>query len=282
MKLYKLRTGILLEHNNAFYQILRTNWDRLINQESLHAVLKKKLQAGLPPIAPQGAKRWIETELQAPVGRQEVWASGVTYFRSREARIEESKDAGGGDFYDRVYAAERPELFFKATAERTVGSGDLVNIRKDSTWDVPEPELTLFINTQGIIQGYTIGNDMSSRSIEGENPLYLPQAKTYDRCAALGPCLYVPAAPLPDHTNIVLEIKRSGNPVFKDAIAISQMKRSHTELASFLFRACTFAHGCYLMTGTGIVPPNSFTLSGGDEVHISIDPIGTLVNTVSY
>jgi 2-dehydro-3-deoxy-D-arabinonate dehydratase len=281
MKLYKIKSGILLEHEKEFYKISNTKWDNLVNREKLHEVLQKKLYRDLPIVSASETKRLMGTELQAPVGSQEIWASGVTYFRSREARIEESKDAGGGDFYDRVYAAERPELFFKATPERTVGPGDYVNIRKDSTWDVPEPELTLFINSKGNIQGYTIGNDMSSRSIEGENPLYLPQAKTYDRCAALGPCLYVPSSPISPDTKIVLEIKRKRETVFKDSIAISQMKRSHTELAGFLFRACSFTHGCYLMTGTGIVPPNSFTLNSGDEVHITIDEIGTLINPVS-
>lgn len=281
MKLYKLKSSILLEHKNSFYILANTTWDKLVNQEELYEVLKEKLSQDLSVVSPNDAKKLIDTFLRAPVGKQEIWASGVTYLRSREARMEESKDAGGGDFYDRVYVAERPELFFKATPERTVGSGDRVKIRKDSTWDVPEPELTLFINSKGRIQGYTIGNDMSSRSIEGENPLYLPQAKTYDRCAALGPCLYVPASPLPPETRIVLEIKRKGATVFLDGIAISQMKRGHEELAEFLFRECSFEHGCYLMTGTGIVPPNSFTLNNGDEVSITIDAIGTLVNTVS-
>jgi len=281
MKLYKLKNGILLEHARSFYEMPDKNWDHLVNQEDLYEALKEKISRGLPSMEPNDAKLLIQTELLAPVGSQEIWASGVTYLRSREARMEESKDAGGGDFYDRVYAADRPELFFKATPERTVGSGDQVKIRKDSTWDVPEPELTLFINSWGHIQGYTIGNDMSSRSIEGENPLYLPQAKTYDRCAALGPCLYVPGFPIPTNTSIALEIRRAGKAVFSDAIAISQMKRGHEELAGFLFRECSFSHGCYLMTGTGIVPPNSFTLNAGDEVRITIDPIGTLVNIVA-
>lgn len=281
MKLYKLKNGILLEHDDSFYELFDNNWDKLVNNENLYQSLHEMIVRGLPKLEASEAKRLIKTELRAPVGRQEIWASGVTYLRSREARMEESKDAGGGDFYDRVYVADRPELFFKATPERTVGSGDKVKIRKDSTWDVPEPELTLYINSQGNIQGYTIGNDMSSRSIEGENPLYLPQAKTYDRCAGLGPCLYVPDSPLPAETKITLEIKRNGDTVFSDAIAISQMKRGHQELAGFLFRECSFEHGCYLMTGTGIVPPNSFTLASGDEVRITIDAIGTLVNFVS-
>src|ERR1019366_1654275 len=153
-------------------------------------------------------------ELLAPIGQQEVWAAGVTYFRSRGARIEESKDAGGGDFYDRVYSAERPELFFKATGRRVVGHQSAVRIRSDAKWSVPEPELTLLINPAGEIVGYTIGNDMSSRDIEGENPLYLPQAKVYDGSCALGPCVLVSTEPLGKSTTIGLEIERSGETVF--------------------------------------------------------------------
>jgi 2-dehydro-3-deoxy-D-arabinonate dehydratase len=194
--------------------------------------------------------------------------------------MEESKDAGGGDFYDRVYAAERPELFFKATPGRVAGSGGKVRIRKDSTWDVPEPELTLFATTRGKVVGYTIGNDMSSRSIEGENPLYLPQAKSYDGSTSIGPCLYVPETPLPPDTRISLEIKRDGKQMFQEAIPISQMKRTHEELVEFLFRECTFEAGCFLMTGTGIIPENEFTLHHGDEINIAVDHIGTLVNYV--
>ncbi len=197
--------------------------------------------------------------LLAPIGRQEIWASGVTYLRSREARMEESKDAGGGDFYARVYEAERPELFFKATAYRTVGSGEPVRIRKDSKWNVPEPELTLFVCSAGSIEGYTVGNDMSSRDIEGENPLYLPQAKSYDGSAAIGPCLYVPAEPIHADAPISIEIVRNGQAVFSGNISINRMKRKHTELVDFLFRETSFPFGTYLMTGTGIVPPDSFT-----------------------
>jgi len=280
MKLYKLKSTVLLEQENQYYSLPDKNWDELVNQENLYQFLQTILKDAATISTDEGAKL-VQHELLPPIGQQEVWASGVTYFRSREARIEESKDAGGGDFYDRVYAAGRPELFFKATPARTVGSGGKVKIRRDSTWDVPEPELTLFMNSQGSIQGYTIGNDMSSRSIEGENPLYLPQAKTYDQCAGLGPCLYVPSSPLPSNTIIQLEIKRNGEIAFNDSIPISQMKRGHEELAGFLFRECSFAHGCYLMTGTGIVPPNSFTLASNDEIRITIEPIGTLVNFVA-
>lgn len=280
MKIYKLKKSVLLEQAGKYYLLPNEDWDTLVNQENLHQYLQSKVKDVTALSADEGTQL-IQNELVAPIGQQEVWASGVTYYRSRIARMEESKDAGGGDFYDRVYDADRPELFFKATPARTVGSGGKVNIRQDSTWDVPEPELTLFINSQGRIQGYTIGNDMSSRSIEGENPLYLPQAKTYDACAGLGPCLYVPQQPLPANTLISLEIIRNGETAFSDAIPISQMKRGHEELVGFLFRECSFTHGCYLMTGTGIVPPNSFTLTSGDEIRITIEPIGTLVNFVA-
>ncbi|QNF33696.1 fumarylacetoacetate hydrolase family protein [Adhaeribacter swui] len=277
MKLYRLKTGILIEEDQNFYLSQDTDWDKFINQENLYQVLKDEISR-LRPEA-NGAKL-LEEELLVPIVRQEIWAAGVTYYRSKNARMEESKDAGGGDFYDKVYDAERPEIFFKATAARTVGHLGTVHIRKDSTWDVPEPELTLFINSKGQIAGYTIGNDMSSRSIEGENPLYLPQAKTYDNSAAIGPCLYLTDTEINKEGNITLEILRKEKTVFSDTISINQIKRSHQELVEFLFRECSFGYGAYLMTGTGIVPPNDFTLKSGDEIRISIDPIGTLVNYV--
>ena len=179
-----------------------------------------------------------------------------------------------------VRQADRPELFFKSPAYRAVGSGQPVRIRKDSKWNVPEPELTLFICTAGTIEGYTIGNDMSSRDIEGENPLYLPQAKSYDGAAAIGPCLYVPGEPINSDTVISIEILRKNESVFLGEISINRMKRKHTELVEYLFRETTFPHGTYLMTGTGIVPPDDFSLLTGDEVRISIEGIGTLVNRV--
>ena len=180
-----------------------------------------------------------------------------------------------------MYEAERPELFFKAPAYRTVGSGEDVRIRKDSKWNVPEPELTLFICSSRTIEGYTIGNDMSSRDIEGENPLYLPQAKSYNGSAAIGPCLYVPGEPIHPDTMIHIEIVRKSERVFSGEISINRMKRKHTELAEYLFREITFPHGTYLMTGTGIVPPDSFTLQADDEVRITIESIGTLINRVT-
>lgn len=195
--------------------------------------------------------------------------------------MEEAKEAGGDLFYDKVYDADRPELFFKSTKQRTVGHGDYVYIRRDSSWDVPEPELTLFINSNGNLQGYSIGNDMSSRSIEGENPLYLPQAKVFDRCASLGPCLYVPKEPINPQAKIDLQIYRDGELMYQDNVSIDRMKRTHQELVDYLFMECSFPHGVFLMTGTCLVPPTEFTLQKGDNIKITIDHIGTLVNQVS-
>tara|TARA_R110000850_G_scaffold66959_43_gene148678 strand:- start:304 stop:1152 length:849 start_codon:yes stop_codon:yes gene_type:complete len=220
-----------------------------------------------------------ESALAPPIGDQEVWAAGVTYFRSRTARMEEAETAGGDVFYDKVYDAERPELFFKATAPRTRGHHDKVAIRSDSTWDVPEPELTLAINSEGKVFGHTVGNDMSSRSIEGENPLYLPQAKVYTGSCAIGPCLVVGESPGPD-SSISIEIQRNGATVFAGETQVSQLKRGFDELAGFLFRSNEFCHGAYLMTGTGVVPDSDFTLLAGDQVSITIEGIGTLTNVV--
>jgi len=219
--------------------------------------------------------------LLAPIESQEIWAAGVTYLRSRTARMEEAKDAGGGDFYDRVYDAERPELFFKATPHRVVGPGGQVRIRSDSQWNVPEPELTLAISSAGRIFGFSVGNDMSSRDIEGENPLYLPQAKTYAGSAALGPCLAITDALPEKDTRIEIEILRAGSTVFAGGTDIGQIKRPLESLAEYLFRDNEFPSGAYLMTGTGIVPPDAFTLDHGDEIRITIEPVGTLCNTVA-
>jgi len=209
-----------------------------------------------------------------------VWAAGVTYFRSRDARMEESKSAGGGDFYDRVYSAERPELFFKATPNRVVGHYGKVAIRKDASWSVPEPELALLVGPSGKILGYTIGNDMSSRDIEGENPLYLPQAKIYDRSCALGPGILISSEPLSSATEIRLEILRAGQMAFAGSTTLSSLKRDPAMLVHYLYRDNRFPNGCFLLTGTGIVPPDSFTLNHADEIRITIDGIGTLINFV--
>jgi 2-dehydro-3-deoxy-D-arabinonate dehydratase len=219
--------------------------------------------------------------LLPPVASQEVWAAGVTYFRSRSARIEESKDAGGGDFYDRVYTAARPELFFKATGRRVIGPGGTLRIRSDAKWSVPEPELTLLLNPAGTIVGYTIGNDMSSRDIEGENPLYLPQAKIYDGSCALGPCILLAEDPLPKSTVVRLQIERGGSVVFEGETTLNELKRSPEELSEFLFRDNSFPDGVLLMTGTGIVPEDSFGLASSDRISIAIQGIGTLRNYVA-
>ncbi|MFH5831269.1 fumarylacetoacetate hydrolase family protein [Halalkalibaculum sp. DA384] len=276
MKVYKTTAGIVIEHRDAFY-LLDQEWDSFINDDGLAGKIERIVSAQ-EPVA--NGQELVENELEAPIGRQEIWASGVTYYKSKLGRQEESKEAGGGDFYDRMYSADRPELFFKATRNRTVGPGEYVRIREDSTWDVPEPELTLMITSAGKIVGYTIGNDMSSRSIEGENPLYLPQAKCYDGSAALGPCMYVTEDSLPPETTIALEIERDGAIVFAEDIEINQIKRSFSELVSYLYRECSFPQGSLLMTGTGIVPTKEFTLHHGDEIRISISHIGTLVNKV--
>jgi len=277
MKIYKIKTGILIENENAFYLLTDENWDTFINDDILFQKIKSLTHS--IPVINNGAAL-IRSELLTPVGSQELWACGVTYLRSKVGRQEESKATGGSDFYAKVYEAERPEVFFKSTPHRIVGHSEKVNIRKDSTWDVPEPELTLVVTSSGKIVGYTIGNDMSSRSIEGENPLYLPQAKTYDACAAIGPCIYIIDKPLESSTQIHLAITRNNQLVFEGAVAISQMKRSLNELVSFVYRECSFPNGCLIMTGTGIVPGNDFTLQSGDAIKISIDHIGILINTV--
>ena len=225
------------------------------------------------PLLIDDSIRWLP-----PIDQQEVWAAGVTYKRSQTARMEESEAAAS--CYDRVYNADRPELFFKANPHRVSGHGQPLRIRKDATWNVPEPEVTLVLSPKLRIVGLTIGNDMSSRDIEGENPLYLPQAKCYDGSCALGPCLYVSPDPLPASTQIELEIRRGEQVAFAGSVAISQIRRKFEELASYLFREMSFPFGCLLMTGTGVVPPNDFTLRPGDEVLIRIDPIGTLANRV--
>ncbi|HEX4984061.1 MAG TPA: fumarylacetoacetate hydrolase family protein [Ilumatobacteraceae bacterium] len=220
------------------------------------------------------------TALLAPIGSQEVWAAGVTYLRSRVARVAESKQAGGDTFYDLVYDAPRPELFFKATPHRVVGPGSAVRIRGDSTWNVPEPEFTLVISAAGKVVGATIGNDMSSRSIEGENPLYLPQAKVYASSAALGPSVVLTDEPFPSDTEIAMSIARDGETIFTGSSALDRIKRSFEELVEHLFRDNEFPAGSFLMTGTGIVPDDGFTLASGDVVTITVDGLGTLVNPV--
>ena len=277
MKLYKIKSGIIIEREDNFYYLENENWDTFYNDDNL---LDKLNRITLEMSPDKTGSSILEKEIMAPIQNQEIWASGVTYYNSKLGRQEESKNSGGGQFYAHVYTAERPELFFKATASRTVGYGQDVRIRKDSDWNVPEPELTLAITSTGKIIGFTIGNDMSSRSIEGENPLYLPQAKTYDGCASLGPCIYVTDTPLEKNTSIQLKIIREGLQVFEGETSLEQLKRTPEELVSFLYRECSFPNGSFLMTGTGIVPDSTFTLKKNDEILITIHPIGTLKNTV--
>ncbi len=277
VKLYRTTEGAFVEENAQFYELLPLTsadaWDELICDVDLKArvtaAAKKNSVPGFDP-----------TTILAPVGGQEVWAAGVTYFRSRKARMEESKGAGGGDFYDRVYTAKRPELFFKAAGWRVVGPGGAVRIRSDAKWSVPEPELTLLINPAGKLVGYTIGNDMSSRDIEGENPLYLPQAKVYDGSCALGPCISLSSEPLKDSV-IRLEIMRQNKELFSGTTSLAELKRDPQQLIEYLFRDQSFPRGVFLMTGTGIVPPDELPLQHGDSISISIDGIGVLENHVA-
>jgi 2-dehydro-3-deoxy-D-arabinonate dehydratase len=217
--------------------------------------------------------------LLAPVEEQEVWAAGVTYLRSKTARMEESNFSATA--YDRVYDAERPELFFKSQPQKVAAPGDPVGIRRDAHWSVPEPELALVINSRGRVIGYTIGNDMSSRDIEGENLLYLPQAKIYHRSCALGPCIRVGVDEAEARRwSIHLQIHRGEALAFQGETNVGQIKRRFDELAEFLFRCQSFPHGAILLTGTGIVPPDTFSLQTGDTVRITVSGIGTLENPV--
>lgn len=279
MKLYRTTRGYFVEAQERFYSYdhdawTTQSWDALITRDDLSAYLS----GVLPSLEEEQAPAL--SDIEAPIGNQEVWAAGVTYFRSRDARMEESKSAGGGDFYDRVYSAARPELFFKATPHRVAGPDEDVAIRDDASWSVPEPELTLLVTPTGKIVGYTVGNDMSSRDIEGENPLYLPQAKVYDRSCALGPCILVRDEPLPPSTEIRLHILRGSDSVFNGSTTLETLKRNPAELVQYLYRNNRFPAGCFLLTGTGIVPPDSFGLAHGDEIQITIGGIGTLINHV--
>jgi 2-dehydro-3-deoxy-D-arabinonate dehydratase len=276
--LYRTRNGALLakQEQGPFAPLRDWTWDDLftgvISVEQLHG----SFVSGKDSVA----RELYYSVLLPPIGSQEVWAAGVTYLRSRTARMEESAAAGGADFYDKVYHAHRPELFFKATPHRVVGHNQPMTLRADSRWNVPEPELTLAFTNRGKLLGYTIGNDLSSRDIEGENPLYLPQAKVFDTCAALGPGLLLTSEyPSPD-TSIRMEIRRQGSTAFSGETKIANMKQPFENLREHLFRHNSFPHGCYLMTGTGIVPNEDFTLQPGDEISITIDSVGTLANFI--
>ena len=275
IRLYKIKQGLILEKEGKI-SLLKEDWDACISHPDMYAHLNEKLERASMEVDPAWQK-----ELLPPIGSQEVWAAGVTYLRSKEARMEESGQSGGASFYDKVYTAERPELFFKSMPQKVIGNGGLVRIRRDSTWNVPEPELTLVINAAGKIIGYTIGNDMSSRSIEGENPLYLPQAKIYDGSAAIGPCVLITEEPIPPATGITMTVERQGKIIFEGGTSIDRMKRTHEELVGFLYLENSFPQGCYLMTGTCVVPEGDFTLQKADKISITIEHIGTLVNTVA-
>ena len=275
MLLYRTSTGPILHCDGAWYLIDRP-WNDLVNDDSLFETLNEML----PKLKEDPALESVAETPLAPITDQEIWAAGVTYFRSKTARMEESQDAGGGDFYDRVYDAVRPEIFMKATAQRTVGTGEVMHRRSDSKWIVPEPELTLVITRSGKIIGYTVGNDLSCRDIEGENPLYLPQAKSFDRCASIGPAILVSKEPPAKDAQIKMTITRGGEIVFQDQTEIAQIKRGFEELGEFLFRDNSHAKGCLLMTGTGVIPPDEFSLQTGDVVEIEIDGIGKLINSM--
>jgi 2-dehydro-3-deoxy-D-arabinonate dehydratase len=276
MKLYRVPEGWILEKPEGCYISPTSRLDDLLSSGRTVEWVEELMASSTSLVHPPS-----QESLLAPIESQEIWAAGVTYFRSRDARMEEAEKAGGGSFYDRVYSADRPELFFKGNARRAVGPGGEVRIRADSTWNVPEPELTLVLSAEGKVLGYTLGNDMSSRDIEGENPLYLPQAKVYQGSAALGPCILLREDPLPPDTAIEIVLERDGKEVFRGSTALSAMKRRPGELADYLFREDEFPHGCLLMTGTGIVPPAEFTLKSGDRIAIVCEPIGTLINWVA-
>ncbi len=250
-----------------------THLQSILENDNPVAELSRIVKQNLPRVG------LAEVQLCAPVERQEVWAAGVTYLRSKTARMEESDFSATA--YDKVYAAERPELFFKSLAEKVVASGEPVGIRRDAKWNVPEPELALVLNSRGKVVGYTIGNDMSSRDIEGENLLYLPQAKIYTGSCALGPWIQLGATETEAREwKIKIEIQRNGEKVFAGETSVGQIKRRFEELAGFLFRSQSFPHGAVLLTGTGIVPTDTFTLRERDETGIEISGIGWLRNTV--
>lgn len=271
--LYRTASGPMARIDGKTYAVGPADWDSLLNTENLLGHLREQ---AVPANAAE-----LPKELLAPIAGQEIWGAGVTYYRSRNARMAESKEAGGGSFYDRVYEAPRPEIFFKATAQRVAAPGGQLRIRRDSNWMVPEPELTLVINSRHQIIGYTVGNDLTCRDIEGENPLYLPQAKTFEGCVAIGPGLLIQDEFLPLTTKIELEIRRGGAVVNSDATTLSELKRKPEYLVDYLTREARFPLGCFLLTGTGIVPDDEFRLMAGDEVRITIVPIGTLVNTMA-
>lgn len=283
MKLAKIRTA---DHRPAI-AVIEEDGARILALEHAPGILTLAdlLHSGTPwqtagmLLAKSEDVRVKEYTCLAPIDQQEVWAAGVTYKRSQVARMEESET--GSTHYDLVYSAARPELFFKATPSRVVNPGDAVRVRRDSLWSVPEPELALMINPRLEIVGYTIGNDMSARDIEGENPLYLPQAKVYRQCCALGPAVLLARDPLPlEETHIRLKIERNGESLFEGKTDLSQMNRQLPDLVSWLSREDVFPEGVILLTGTGVVPDDNISLENGDQIEIEITGIGVLRNSV--
>ena len=275
MKLHCLEKGTLLEKDGECHAVENDLLGRLFQS-----------RAGEVESILEGVKTANPAEVNGGIlppvpDLTEIWAAGVTYLRSKSARMEESEKSGGDVFYDMVYDAERPELFFKAMGYRAIGAGGEIRFRGDSSWDVPEPELTLAINSGGEIFGFAVGNDVSSRSIEGENPLYLPQAKVYRGSCAVGPCLLLGRDALKSDASVKLTITRAGKVVFDDSTDLTQLKRSFEELVEFLYRELDFPNGAMLMTGTGLVPGSDFTLSPGDVVAIEIEGLGVLENVVA-
>lgn len=274
MHLFNTTKGVVLQRESSA-QFLEDGWDSLISNDNLPEYL-----SGLADTSTEAAREAIAGHLLPPIGTQEIWACGVSYFNSQMARREESETTGGADFYTRVYHADRPELFFKSAAHRAAGHRQAVRIRRDSSWNVPEPELTLVVSPSGKILGYTVGNDMSSRSIEGENPLYLPQAKTYEQSAGIGPGMLVAEKPLSPNSEIRMSIFRNNESAFFGQTRISAINRTFEDMVAWLYRELAFPVGAYLMTGTGIVPPREFTLEPGDRIEIEIAGVGKLVQTV--
>lgn len=275
MKLHCLEKGTLLEKDGECHAVENELLGRLFQSRAGEV---ESILEGVKTANPAE----VDGGILPPVpDLTEIWAAGVTYLRSKSARMEESEKSGGDVFYDMVYDAERPELFFKAMGYRAIGAGGKIRFRGDSSWDVPEPELTLAINSGGEIFGFAVGNDVSSRSIEGENPLYLPQAKVYRGSCAVGPCLLLGRDALKSDASIKLTITRAGKVVFDDSTDLTQLKRSFEELVEFLYRELDFPNGAMLMTGTGLVPGSDFTLSPGDVVAIEIEGLGVLENVVA-
>ena len=274
MLLYRTTKGFLLNSDGQYITVHGTDFDELLNLPNLLDHLREVSRRG--PAAEPPARE----DILAPVGTQEIWAAGVTYERSREGRREESKESGAAVFYSKVYDAERPELFFKAPGWRVIGPNAKIRVRKDAKWNVPEPELVLVINSDRQIVGYTLGNDVSSRDIEGENPLYLPQAKVYDGSCSIGPAIWISDQSFDRNAEITLAVERAGKPIFQGTVPLLRIRREFNELVEYLYRELSFPVGALLFTGTGIVPPNDFTLKSGDLVKIAVAPIGELINAV--